>query len=125
MSSSEPECGDTGRRAFARLQVGFGARFRTLHGAQPVRLIDLSQGGAQMILSRPDEAGAGLLTWLDYETYADLAWREGDTIGVTFDPVLPAGWLAQTRLQAPSVVRDEEMGVSITRAWVAGEISDN
>lgn len=125
MARSGPESGEASRRAFARLQVGFGARFRTIHGLQQVRLIDLSQGGAQMILSRPEEAGAGMLTWLGFETFGDLAWRHDDTIGVTFDTLLPPACVAQTRLQAPSVVRDEEMGESLARAWVAGEIADD
>jgi hypothetical protein len=125
MTSTAASPDENHRRAFARLRVGVGARFETLHGAQAVRLTDLSQGGAQVILSRPDEAGPGVLTWLGYEAFGELAWREDDTIGLTFDTLLAPGCLAQTRLQAPSVVRDEELGESLAKAWVSGEIADD
>lgn len=117
--------GNDSRRNFARLEVGVMARLATLDGAQPVRLVDLSQGGAQLILSRPEEAGAGVLTWLNFETFGELAWQEEERIGLKFDQLLPPGCLAETRRRAPSVVRDEELGVSLTKAWVAGEIGDN
>ena len=114
---------DGGRRSFARLEVGIAARFTTLGGEQPIRLVDLSQNGARLILSRPDEAGAGVLTWLDFETFGELAWQEGDTIGLAFDTLLTPGCLAQTRLRAPEVVREE--GTQLARAWAAGEVADD
>lgn len=113
---------DGGRRSFARLEVGIGARFTTLDGEQPVRLVDLSQKGARLILSRPDEAGKGVLMWLDFETFGELAWQDGDTIGITFDKLLTPGCLAQTRRRAPNVVREE--GTMLARAWIAGEFPD-
>lgn len=125
MSDKDDPGGKGSRREFARLRVGISARFETLDGAQPVRLLDLSQGGANLILSRPEEAGAGVLTWLDFETFGEVAWQNDERIGLKFDRVLPPGCLAQTRLRAPSVVRDEELGVSVTRAWVSGEIADD
>lgn len=125
MAESSDHNGVDGRRAFLRLQVGIGARLDTLDGSQQVRLIDLSQGGAHIILSRPEEAGAGMLTWMNFETFGELAWQEEDHVGLKFDKLLPPGCLAQTRLRAPSVVRDEEEGASLTRAWVAGELSDD
>jgi len=114
---------EDGRRRFARLEVGIGARFTTLAGEQPVRLVNLSQNGARLILSAPDEAGAGVLTWLDFETFGDLAWQEEDTIGIVFDKLLTPGCLAQTRLRAPTVVREEE--ASLAKAWISGEIADD
>jgi hypothetical protein len=114
---------DDGRRRFARLEVGIGARFTTLAGDQPVRLVNLSQNGAKLILSAPEDAGAGVLTWLDFETFGDLAWQDEDTIGIVFDKLLRPGILAQTRLRAPTVVREEEAGLA--KAWVSGEIGDN
>lgn len=117
--------GDDHRRHFARLEVGFGVRFETLHGRQAARLVNLSQGGAQLILSEPKEAGEGFLTWLDFETFGELAWQEGARIGLTFDVPLTPLCLAETRRRAPSVVLDEETGSSFTRAWVSGEIGDD
>ena len=115
--------GDDGRRQFARLDVGMRARFITLAGEQLVRLVNLSQNGAQLILSRPENAGAGVLIWLDYEAFGELAWHEEDTIGIVFDDLLRPGTLAQTRLRAPSVVREEDARAA--QAWVAGEIGDD
>lgn len=117
--------GQPSRREFARLEVGIAARFETLGGAQPVRLIDLSQSGARVILSRPEEAGEGILTWLNFETFGEIAWQEEECIGLEFDKLLPPGCLAETRRRAPSVVRDEEMGISVAKAWVAGELADD
>jgi hypothetical protein len=105
--------------------VGIGARLETLSGAQPVRLVNLSQGGAQLILSDPDKAGEGVLTWLEFEGFGELAWRRDAEIGLTFVPPLAPRCLAETRRRAPAVVRDEERGESMARAWVAGETSDD
>ena len=116
---------EDGRRRFARLNVGIGARFTTLAGEQPVRLVNLSQKGAKLILSAPGDAGAGVLTWLDFETFGELAWQEEDTIGIVFDKLLTPGCMAQTRLRAPSIVREEESGAKLAQAWIAGEIGDN
>ena len=117
--------GGEGRRRFARLEVGIGAWLETLDGKQSVRLVDLSQGGAQLILSVPEEGGTGVLTWLDFETFGELAWQDGAQIGLTFDKPLSPGCLAETRRRAPSVVQDEAAGATIARAWVSGEIGDN
>ena len=125
MADSHSQHGVDSRRAFLRLQVGIGARLDTLDGSQKVRLIDLSQGGAHVVLSRPEEAGAGVLTWMNFETFGELAWIEESHLGLKFDKLLPPGCLAETRRRAPSVVRDEEMGTTLTQAWVSGEIADD
>lgn len=116
---------DVSRRAFARLEVGIGARFTTLAGEQAVRLVNLSQKGARLMLSAPEAAGAGVLTWLDFETFGELAWQQGDTIGIAFDELLSPGCMAQTRRRAPSVVEEEESGTKLAQAWIAGEIADD
>jgi hypothetical protein len=125
MADTCDDSGETSRREFARLPVGIGAWLETLGGKQPVRLVDLSQGGAHVILTRPGEAGAGVLTWLDFETFGDLAWQDESAIGLTFDTLLPPACLAETRRRAPSVVREEELGTELAKAWVSGEISDH
>jgi hypothetical protein len=125
MADTYDDSGQAGRRTFARLQVGIGAWLETLDGKQSVRLVDLSQGGAHVILSRPDEAGAGVLTWLDFETFGELAWQDGNGIGLTFDKLLPLACLVETRQRAPSVVRAEELGTELAKAWVSGEIADH
>ncbi len=125
MAKSSSQLGADSRRSFLRLRVGIGARFETLAGSQAVRLIDLSQGGAQIILSRPEEAGAGVLTWLTFESFAELAWQEESHIGLRFERVVAPACLAETRRRAPSVVREEESGTKLAQAWASGEISDN
>lgn len=117
--------GVDGRRNFARLRVGIAARFDTLDGTQKVRLVDLSQGGAHIILSKPGEPAAGLLTWLDFEAFGETAWREGEDLGLKFERLLPLSCLVATRKRAPSVVRAEELGEDLAQAWVSGELSDD
>ena len=58
------------RRACPRLPLGIGARFDTLDGCQKVRLIDLSEGGAHIILSEPGEVSEGVLAWLGVGPWA-------------------------------------------------------
>lgn len=125
MADSVTELGADSRRAFLRLRVGIGARLETLAGSQKVRLIDLSQGGARLILSRTQDAGAGVLTWLNFETFAELAWQEEGHVGLKFDKLLALGCLVETRQRAPSVVRDEELGSNLAQAWVSGELADH
>jgi hypothetical protein len=125
VSSSGPDDGLDGRRNYARLNVGIGARLITLDGTQRVRLIDLSQGGAQLILSEPGNITAGLLSWLDFEAFGETAWHEDDRLGLKFERLLPLTCLVQTRGQAPSVVRAELLGEDIAQAWVSGTLSDD
>lgn len=125
MSSSGPDDGLDGRRNYARLNVGIAARLITLDGTQKVRLIDLSQGGAQLILSKPGDIAAGLLTWLDFEAFGEAAWHEEDRLGLKFERLLPLPCLVRTREQAPTVVRAELLGEDIAQAWVSGTLSDD
>ena len=103
MPSSNNDEGVDGRRNFARLRVGVSARFITLDGSQKVRLVDLSQAGAQIILSNKEQPAAGLLTWLDFEAFGEAVWQDGDCLGLKFEGLLPLGCLVGTRKKAPSV----------------------
>src|SRR5687768_3142679 len=125
VSDTSDDEGLDGRRNFARLTVGIGARLVTLDGSQKVRLIDLSQGGAQLILSTEGKIAAGLLSWLDFEAFGETAWREGDRLGLKFEGLLPLTCLVRTRERAPSVVREELLGEDIAKAWVSGTLSDD
>jgi hypothetical protein len=107
------------RRAAPRLQLGIGARFDTLDGRQDVRLIDLSQGGAHVILSRPDPVREGVLAWIGFDSYAAVAWQRDNHVGLEFDRPLPLSCLVETRRRAPSVVREA------AQAWVDGTLSDD
>lgn len=123
MSDSPEDQGQAPRRAYSRLRLGIAAQLETLDGPQKVRLIDLSQGGAHVILSQPGRLRQAVVTWLHFETFGTVAWQEGQHIGLHFDKLLPLAVLVETRRQAPSVVREEAMGAYETaREWVAGTI---
>ena len=113
------------RRANPRLPLGIGARFDTLGGRQKVRLLDLSQGGAHVILSEPGEFREGVLAWLGFDSYAVVAWQREQHVGLEFDRPLPLAWLVETRKRAPSVVKEEAMGSELARAWVEGGLPDD
>lgn len=103
------------RRAYSRQTVGIAAHFETLGGRQSVRLIDLSQGGAHLILSQPVPLREGVLFWLRFDIFADVVWQEGEHVGLKFDELVPIPALVETRLRAPSVVREA------AQAWVSGD----
>jgi hypothetical protein len=104
--------------------LGISAQLQTLEGRQTVRLIDLSQGGAQVIVSRGGDIRQAVLTWLRFESFGTVAWTDGPHIGLEFDKPLPLQVLVETRQRAPSVVREEAMGTEIAaREWVAGTLN--
>ena len=105
-------------RAFPRLQLGISAQLETLEGRQRVRLMDLSQGGAHVILSAPASIKECVLTWIRFETFALVAWVDGKHVGLEFEKPLPLPVLVETRQRAPSVVREEEERVA--KEWVQG-----
>ena len=119
MSEAPASQSSAHRRAFARLRVGIAARLETLDGQQNVRLLDLSQSGAQVILSEPGPARRGVLCWLGFEAFGEVVWREQDHAGLEFEGVLPMEWLLETRERAPMVVRDDVLDAA--RAWASGQ----
>ena len=117
---------DEPRRDYARLRLGISAQLQTLDGPQRVRLMDLSQGGAHLVLSRPEPLKQAFLSWLGFEAFGDIVWQEGSEVGMRFDRPLTLGQLVETRHCAPSVVRDEEHDAQVAaRAWVAGDGGGN
>ncbi|WP_305095743.1 PilZ domain-containing protein [Croceibacterium aestuarii] len=111
------------RREHARLRLGIPASFITLRGKQTVRLVDLSQGGAHVIMRDGAKVREGVLSWMRYEVFAEVVWQDGDAIGMAFDEPISREALLQTRQFAPSVVRAETMGASdAARQFVAGSI---
>jgi len=123
MESLEPR-EQAPRRAYSRLRLGITAQLETLEGRQRVRLIDLSQGGAHIILSQAGDIRQAVLTWLRFETFGTVVWHDGANIGLKFDKLLPLAVLVETRQRAPSVVREEAMGAQMAaREWVAGTFS--
>jgi hypothetical protein len=107
------------RRAYSRLNVGIDAFLDTLDGRQRVRLVDLSQAGAHVVLSRPETVKEGVLTWLRFDTFGITMWQDEENVGLKFDRLLPAHILAETRERAPAVV------LEMAQAWVSGSLADD
>jgi len=114
MADLQPIDGLDPRRAHARLQLGIAAYLDTLDGRLNVRLIDLSQGGAHVILDHPGAVREGVLSWLQFDTFSIAVWQHGEHVGLEFDQLVPLPVLVETRQRAPSVVREA------AEAWVAG-----
>jgi hypothetical protein len=102
------------RRQHARLSLGIPARFDTLDGRQQVRLVDLSRGGAHIVLQDETTATEGVLGWMEFETFGIVAWQEGENVGLEFDRPLSDACFAATRDFAPEIFREA------ARAFVAG-----
>jgi hypothetical protein len=113
-----PAEGPDPRRAHSRLQVGIDASLETLDGRQTVRLVDLSQAGAHLQLTKPEAVREGVLRWLNYEIFGMAMWQEGEEVGLKFDVLLPSQVIEQTRERAPAIV------LEMAQAWVSGDLPD-
>ena len=102
------------RRQHARLRLGIPARLETLDGRQQVRLVDLSHGGAQIVLENETPVREGVLTWMRFETFGIAAWQDGENVGLKFDRPLSRPCLTATREKAP------EIFLEAARDFVAG-----
>jgi hypothetical protein len=111
--------GSDPRRAHSRLHVEIEASLDTLDGRQKVRLVDLSQAGAHVVLSTPETVTEGVLRWLDFDTFAITVWQREDDVGLKFDRLLAPHVLEATRQRAPSLV------LEMAQAWVTGTLADD
>jgi hypothetical protein len=102
------------RRQHARLRLGIPARLETLDGRYPVRLVDLSHGGAQIEMESEAPVREGVLSWMLFETFGIAAWQDGGSVGLTFDRPLSLTALRMTRDKAP------EIFLEAARQFVAG-----
>lgn len=109
------------RREHARLRLGIPAYFETLDGRQRVRLLDISQGGAHVLLSEQNPIRQGVLMWLRFDAFGMTVWQEGDQLGMKFERSVAREWLIETREVAPDIVRDEALGISAARDFVEGK----
>ncbi len=91
MSKPAPVYDMPHRREAARLRLAAPAVFLGHDGRQPVTLLDVSQTGAKLVFEQPPASAAGFISWMDFETFGDLIWREGLYIGFAFDRVCPGG----------------------------------
>jgi hypothetical protein len=114
-----PDDGLDPRRAYSRLRVGIDAYLDTLEGRQTVRLIDLSQAGAHIVLSKPESVREGVLTWLRFDTFGIAVWQSETDVGLKFDRLLPLAVIVETRERAPAVV------LEMAQEWVSGTLHDD
>ena len=126
MPETSYDPGHEPRRGYARLRLGIAAQLQTLDGVQKVRLVNLSQGGAHVILSRIEPIRQAFLSWLGFEAFGDIVWRRGEHVGIRFDRLLPIGHLVETRRCAPSVLQHEQHDLEDNaRTWVTGDRTPN
>ena len=117
MSAQDPQ-----PRIYGRLPLGIPATLETIHGRKSVRLVDLSQGGAHVVLPAELHIRDCILTWLDFEEFCTAAWRDGEHLGLTFEEPLALGKLVATRNVAPSIIREESLRTeTAAREWVQGK----
>lgn len=107
------------RREHARLRLGIPASFETLDGRLKVRLVDLSQGGAHIVLPGDAAVRQGVLMWMRFDAFGMTVWQEGDEVGMKFERPVSLECLRETRSFAPDVVREE--GMAAARDFVAGK----
>ena len=116
MSADDPQ-----PRSYGRLPLGIPAILETIHGRKTVRLVDLSQGGAHVIVPADVHIRDCVLRWLGLEAFCSAAWRKGEHLGLTFEEPLPISTLVATRNVAPSIIREASLiAESAARAWVQG-----
>ncbi len=86
-----------------RVEVRASARLRSGADYQPVMLLNISQGGAKLQLTKPDELKSDLVLMADGlpRLPGSLRWRRGDAAGISFNEVIPfadvARWVANAR----------------------------
>jgi len=103
-----------GRRRSPRLSVGLRARLITPDGTQLVVIEDLSLGGARITLPGREEFTVCVLRWMDFHAFADVAWRDGASVGLQFDRALTEETLEATGQYAwhrPSRERQQRLGL--------------
>ncbi|KWV96260.1 MULTISPECIES: PilZ domain-containing protein [unclassified Erythrobacter] len=112
------------RRDYQRLTLGVPAILETIDARHRVEIVDISQGGAQLVLPRKDAfAQECLLIWLHYEAFGSVSWRKGAHIGLTFDEPLSHKTIFETRRNAEAIVRqDAERTQNEARNWAQGPL---
>lgn len=112
---------DEPRRHFGRLRLGIPALLETLHGRKHVRLVDLSQGGALILLPQEFPVRDCILRWLGFELFCSTAWQRGTQIGLMFERELTIAMMMSTREHAPAVLaREEAETAAAAQGWAEG-----
>lgn len=114
-----PPDGFDPRRAYSRLHIGIDGSLETLEGRQTVRIVDLSQSGAHLVLSEPQLVREGVLRWLNFDTFGVVMWQDEEDVGLQFDRLLSQHFLDETHERAPGLV------LELAQAWVSGSLHDD
>ena len=110
------------RRKNARLRMGIPASLVTIDGREQITLLDLSQTGARLCLSRSARLSNGVLKWLGFEAFGSAVWRDETVVGLQFDEPIALDWLLDTRAKLPSCLDEDADVRSFARAWVNGSV---
>lgn len=87
-----------GRRSEPRAYVFLPASAEAISGHRPVQLLDVSRAGAKLQGAElPDPGKDVILRCGDVDTFATIAWAEGEQRGVTFDEPLSVAELMNLR----------------------------
>jgi hypothetical protein len=118
---SDPEGQSEFRRQQMRVRLAADGAFLGLDGRQTITVLDLSQIGARVAFQEPPWEKAGFLSWMEFETFGDVMWREGLYVGLKFDRPIPFEWLVKTseRVTDADAYRREVL-LNQAKAWVEG-----
>lgn len=121
MTERAPQA-DIPDRNYARLALGVPATLETLDARLKVEIVDISQGGAHVILPDKDAfAKDCLLVWLRFEAFGTVVWRQGAHIGIAFEKPLSHATIFETRKNAASILEQEAAKIeNEARSWAEG-----
>lgn len=115
---------DNPRRSFGRMKLGIPATLETIHGRKHVRMVDLSQGGALVLLPQEIPVRDCMVNWLGFEAFASAVWRHGTQVGLAFEEPLALAKLMATRNLAPELIQQENLAAEdAARGWSEGWFS--
>lgn len=109
------------RRGHARLRVGIPAQLECFDGLKKVTLVDLSQGGARLVVGTTDRISGGVLRWLNFETFGETVRQRGEELAMRFDEPIDLDWVIATRQWLPAEQKAEQArNRQAAREWIQG-----
>lgn len=126
MDGAHDKMGEESKRDFQRLHLGVLGHIETLNGRRRVEIVDLSQGGAYVVLMDGAEVETYdvydcVLRWMDFEAFGEVRRREGSHFGIAFDEPLRPGVIKATLGQASGSVRNDALDLKeAARLWANG-----
>ncbi|WP_338243664.1 hypothetical protein [Aurantiacibacter hainanensis] len=113
-----------GRRRSGRLRGELAASFDTLSGKLRLGIVDLSQAGARLRPHSEVKVGTqGVLRWLDFEAFGEVAWKRKGFIGLKFDKPIRPTQLHETRkaIELGEAPREDDWEERLVRQWYQGK----